>query len=100
MHKTMMSFVTVLTLAVLAGCASLSGTLGDNYQVAGVDEGDMLKLRAGPGTGFQILAGLPNGTTLRLQSCQQTGGTRWCKVSSQQSRGLNGYVSWAYLSEI
>jgi uncharacterized protein YraI len=100
MLKTITAVVTVLGLGVLAGCAPLAATLGHDYQVSGVEEGDMLKLRAGPGTGFQILAGLPNGTALRVESCQQTGGTRWCKVTSPQSRGLNGYVSWAYLSEI
>ncbi|WP_367180566.1 SH3 domain-containing protein [uncultured Ruegeria sp.] len=57
----------------------------------------MLKLRAGPGIGFNVIAGLPNGTALRVHSCEQTGSTRWCRVSLQRARGLKGYVSWAYL---
>lgn len=93
-------FAAAFIVGPITACAPMAAALGDNFEVAGVEEGDMLKLRAGPGTGFQILAGLPNGTPLRVQSCQQTGSTRWCKVTSQQSRGLSGYVSWAYLSEI
>jgi len=70
------------------------------YEVYGVEEGDMLKMRGGPGTGFSVIVGLPNGTVLRVHSCQQTGSTRWCRVSLQQARGLKGYVSWAYLRKI
>ncbi|MBJ6369961.1 SH3 domain-containing protein [Sedimentitalea arenosa] len=67
------------------------------HEVAGVDTDDMLKMRAGPGTGYRILLGLPNGTELRLHDCQQTGGTRWCLVSLRESRAVKGYVSAGYL---
>ena len=70
------------------------------YEVFGVEEGDMLKLQAGPGTGFIVIVGLPNGTALRVHSCEQTGSTRWCRVSLDRARGLKGYVSWAYLRKI
>lgn len=69
------------------------------YEVAGVEADDMLKLRAGPGVGFRLILGLPNGTVVRVYSCEQTGSTRWCKVSLKQARGLGGYVSGAYLKE-
>ncbi|CUH47581.1 SH3 domain-containing protein [Ruegeria atlantica] len=67
------------------------------YEVFGVEGGDMLKMRGGPGTGYNVIVGLPNGTGLRVHSCEQTGGTRWCRVSLERARGLKGYVSWAYL---
>nr|WP_081894624.1 SH3 domain-containing protein [Ruegeria halocynthiae] len=70
------------------------------YEVVGVEEGDMLKMRGGPGTGFIVIVGLPNGTALRVHSCEQTGGTRWCRVSLERARGLKGYVSWAYLRKL
>ncbi|MDU9005596.1 SH3 domain-containing protein [Sedimentitalea todarodis] len=70
------------------------------HEVIGVEDDDMLKLRAGPGIGYKILLGLPNGTVVRLHGCDQTGGTRWCKVSLKQSRAVKGYVSWAYLQKI
>ena len=52
------------------------------------------------GTGFIVIVGLPNATVLRVRSCQQTGGTRWCKVSLDRAPGLKGYVSWAYLRKL
>ncbi len=75
------------------------GALG-YYQVAGVEDDDMLKMRRGPGTGFKVMLGLPNGTALRVNSCQQTGGTRWCEVSLKQASNIKGHVSWAYLEKM
>lgn len=70
------------------------------YEVHGVAEDDMLKLRAGPGVGYIAILGLPNGTVLRVHSCQQTGGTRWCSVSLDMARRIKGHVSWAYLRKL
>ncbi|WP_299084498.1 SH3 domain-containing protein [uncultured Ruegeria sp.] len=70
------------------------------YEVFGVEDGDMLKMRGGPGTGYIVIVGLPNGTAVRVHSCEQTGSTRWCRVSLERARGLKGYVSWAYLRKI
>lgn len=72
----------------------------DRYEVHGVEGEDMLKMRAGPGVGYVVIVGLPNGTILRVQDCQQTGSTRWCKVALDRARGLKGYVSWAYLRKL
>ncbi|WP_170327469.1 SH3 domain-containing protein [Ruegeria arenilitoris] len=85
--------------AIIEAESAAAASLG-RYEVFGVENGDMLKLRAGPGTGFNVIVGLPNGTALRVHSCEQTGGTRWCRVSLQRARGLKGYVSWAYLRKI
>jgi hypothetical protein len=76
-----------------------AGAMG-RYEVSGVGDDDMLKMRAGPGTGYDVIVGLPNGTILRVDSCQQTGGTRWCSVALERARGLRGYVSWAYLRKL
>lgn len=96
-----MRHATVVLLAVLAGAALASEPAVANspgrHEVFGVEGDDMLKLRAGPGVGYVVVAGFPNGTILRVHSCQQTGGTRWCSVSMEQARGLRGYVSAAYL---
>lgn len=58
------------------------------------------KMRGGPGTGFNIITGLPNGTVVRVQDCTQTGGTRWCDVVMDRPGGLRGYVSFAYLRAV
>lgn len=95
--------IAVLVAAILGtvpGAKAAGGNERGFYEVVGVEDDDMLKMRAGPGTGYQIVLGLPNGTVLRLHECDQTGSTRWCKVSLKQSRKLKGYVSWAYLKEM
>ncbi|SLN34845.1 Bacterial SH3 domain protein [Roseovarius albus] len=97
-------FPLVPLVALFLGVAfspdpALASSLG-KHEVYGVAEDDMLKLRAGPGTGYSVIVGLPNGTVLRVHSCERTGATRWCKVSLDRARGLKGYVSWAYLRKI
>lgn len=97
MRKAITAALAAVVVGGLSACVPAEANLNQDFIVAGVEADDMLKLRAGPGTGFRVLSGLPNGTVLRLASCQQTGGTRWCKVSLKQSRSMTGYVSWAYL---
>ena len=94
---------SVMALSVLAGCGAggSGGLLGDGrYEVMGVEEGDMLKLRAGPGTGFDVRAGLPNGTIVNARKCQRLGATRWCEVTLDGTPGMRGYVSQSYLQAL
>lgn len=100
MRKAIFAALTAAVFATIPGVLLAEGGVRDFYEVVGVEDDDMLKMRAGPGTGYRIVLGLPNGTVVRLHECDQTGGTRWCKVSLKQSRKLKGYVSWAYLSEM
>ena len=97
MRRTIFGAITAVALAGLSGCVGADAGMARYYEVSGVEVGDLLKLRAGPGIGFRVIAGLPNGTVLRLQRCEQTGGTRWCKATLKGESGLEGYVSWAYL---
>ncbi|MDA3857827.1 MAG: SH3 domain-containing protein [Roseovarius sp.] len=90
---------SVVMGAVFGTQPATAASLG-RYEVFGVEGDDMLKMRGGPGTGFSVIVGLPNGTVLRVHSCEQTGGTRWCRVSLDRARGLKGYVSWAYLRKL
>lgn len=100
MRRTVLiALATVLTGFTLGAAPATAASLG-KYEVFGVGDGDMLKMRGGPGTGFIVIVGLPNGAVLRVRSCQQTGGTRWCKVSLDRAPGLKGYVSWAYLRKL
>ncbi len=93
-----------LFVALALGMLAISPGTGwaetGDYKVVGVEADDMLKMRAGPGVGYRVILGLPNGTVLRVQSCEQTGSTRWCKVALKEARGLRGYVSWTYLQEL
>ena len=97
MNKTCSAVITVVALTLgLLPKHSVADEYG-KFEVIGVEDGDMLKLRAGPGIGYKVIIGLPNGTALKVYSCQQTGGTAWCSVSLQQARSLKGHVSRAYL---
>jgi len=105
MRRAILALTGALALAAMAGCAPGGmgpGDMGPSglYEVTGVEGDDMLKLRAGPGTGFRVIVGVPNGTVLRVGSCDRTGGTRWCRVSLREARGLQGHVSYAYLRRL
>ncbi|SFT01351.1 SH3 domain-containing protein [Sulfitobacter marinus] len=94
--SSLKALIAIAIGAVLMGAPASAQQLG-RHQVFGVEDGDMLKMRKGPGTGYRTVLGLPNGTVLRVKSCQQTGSTRWCKVALNDARAMVGYVSWAYL---
>ncbi len=100
MRRAVFAALAAISLGMVPGCELADGGPRGYYEVVGVEDGDMLKLRAGPGTGFDIIAGVPNGSVLQIYGCDRTGGTRWCKASSKDAPGLNGYVSWAYLQKI
>ncbi|MEQ8292942.1 MAG: SH3 domain-containing protein [Roseovarius sp.] len=96
--------VGAVTLAVLAGCNTqptpmLIGMTG-RAEVAGVEAGDMLKLRAGPGLGYEVIVGLPNGTLMRTGACNRVGGTVWCEAALDRDPGTKGYVSETYLRKL
>ena len=99
MRRAIFATLAAVVLGAVPGAEPVHAGSNRYYEVAGVGDDDMLKMRSGPGIGYRVIVGLPNGTVLRVYSCQQTGGTRWCKASLKRSRGLKGYVSWAYLRE-
>jgi uncharacterized protein YraI len=84
-------------LAAGLGAGPAAAGWRERFEVYGVKGEDMLKMRAGPGTGYIVIVGLPNGTVVRVDSCQLIGGTRWCKVALDQALALKGYVSSSYL---
>ncbi|MFC7703635.1 SH3 domain-containing protein [Plastorhodobacter daqingensis] len=97
MRKTILAALAVVVLSVSAGTGPAAAASPGRYEVHGVEGDDMLKMREGPGTGYVVIVGLPNGAVVRVHSCQQTGSTRWCSVTLERARSLRGYVSAAYL---
>ena len=91
--------IPALAVAALAGCATQDHVRG-RYVVEGVEADDMLKLRAGPGTGFVAVLGLPNGTELNVETCEPNGNTAWCRVTLDGGPGVTGYASKAYLRKL
>jgi uncharacterized protein YraI len=87
--------VLVLALALVAGCGS---GVGGRTAVKGTGPDEFLKLRAGPGLGYKVILGLPDGTALTRRDCVTELGQRWCKVSLVGSPAITGYVSADYLS--
>lgn len=91
----------VITIAFLlsamlgAGCAA--GAAGPAV-VKGAGAGELLKLRAGPGLGYRVLLGLPDGTRLIRRTCVTEAGQLWCRVSLAAEPGVAGYVAADYLS--
>ena len=85
----------LLSLLLAAGCAAPAGS---RAVVQGADP-ELLKLRAGPGLGYRIRLGLPDGTVVNRQHCVTEVGQRWCRVSLAATPAMWGYVSADYLSE-
>lgn len=86
-----------LALALAAAGPALA--LDRRVVVTGLAGEEMLKLRTGPGTGFRVVVGLPEGTVLINRGCERVGGTPWCEVSLAEVRRLRGYVSGHYLKD-
>lgn len=84
----------LLCLLVVAGCGSID-TGRTIVRGAGPDE--LLKLRAGPGLGFRIIMGLPDGTPLIRRDCVTEIGQLWCRVSLADAPQITGYVSADYI---
>jgi len=77
--------------------ASCAGGVGGRAVVEGAGS-ELLKLRAGPGLGYRVILGLPDGTVVTRRGCVTEVGQRWCRVSLDAAPRVTGYVSADYLS--
>lgn len=87
---TMASLIAAFVLTIapnqVAACACC-----DTYQVVGVEDWDVLNVRAGPSTRYPIVGEFPPGTCgLRVLKVRG----RWLKV---QLGGVRGWVSGRYV---
>jgi uncharacterized protein YraI len=89
------AFPTLLALVFLAGCGAGDA---DRAVVQGAGPDEFLKLRAGPGLGYSIILGLPDGTSLVRRDCVTELGQLWCRVSLSAAPQITGYVSADYLA--
>ncbi|WP_296426378.1 SH3 domain-containing protein [Yoonia sp.] len=80
---------------LVASCGDLAA---DRALVAGAGPDELLKLRAGPGLGYNVILGLPDGTSLNRGDCVTEVGQLWCRVSLTAAPQMTGYVSADYLS--
>jgi uncharacterized protein YraI len=86
----------ILAMLLLTGCAD---TLGERAVVEGAGPTELLKMRAGPGLGYKVVLGLPDGTLLTRRDCVTEVGQLWCRVSLAAAPSVSGYVSADYLSD-
>ncbi|SLN41700.1 Bacterial SH3 domain protein [Aquimixticola soesokkakensis] len=89
------AILTGLAVLALTGCGAIGGTA---VVVSGTGPDDLLKLRAGPGLGYSILMGLPDGTALTRRDCVTEVGQLWCRVSLTDTPDVTGYVAGDYLA--
>lgn len=88
-------FQSILILMFVASCGDLTA---DGSVVKGAGPDELLKLRSGPGLGYSVILGLPDGTTLNRHTCVTEVGQLWCRVSLTAASRITGYVSADYLS--
>ncbi len=86
----------LLLIALVAGC-DVAAVGPAVVTRAGPDE--LLKLRAGPGLGYRVILGLPDGTRLTRRDCVTEVGQLWCRVALADAPAITGYVSADYLSD-
>lgn len=89
------SLLALIALMLTVSCGPLGS---DRTVVERTGPGELLKLRAGPGLGYRIIVGLPDGTALNQHGCVTEVGQRWCEVSLADAPQTRGYVSADYLS--
>ena len=87
-------FKIVSACLLLASCGSVGA---ESVVVSGTGPDELLKLRAGPSLGFNVVLGLPDGTALNRHGCVTEVGQTWCEVSLAQSPRVTGYVAADYL---
>ena len=78
--------------------ASCGGLAADRTVVERAGPDELLKLRAGPGLGYRVILGLPDGTPLNRRECVTEVGQLSCRVSLADAPQITGYVSADYLS--
>ncbi len=89
------AFPALLALSLISSCAQMPAS---STVVKGAGPDDLLKLRAGPGLGYKVIVGLPDGTRLTRGACVTEVGQLWCHVTLTASPHVKGYVSADYLS--
>ncbi|MBW4962344.1 SH3 domain-containing protein [Sulfitobacter sp. CW3] len=93
MHRR--TIPVILAFMLISSCGNFAS---DRTLVVGTGPVELLKLRAGPGLGFKVILGLPEGTSLNRRDCVTEVGQLWCRVSLADAPKISGYVSADYLS--
>lgn len=68
-------------------------------RVTGVAANDVLNVRSGPGTNYQVVGALANGDMVRRLNCQQQGSSSWCQIEMMTDMRERGWVNSRFLTE-
>ncbi len=91
--------LSLVLLAALAGCATGDpGPRPGTETVGNLRGEEFLRLRAGPGLGYAVVLGLPEGTSVRRRTCVTEAGQLWCRIALADWPTVTGYVSADYLT--
>jgi hypothetical protein len=74
MRRTILATLAIVVLGAIQGAEPAEADSHVLFEVFGVKGEDMLKMRAGPGIGYRVIVGLPNGTVVRVLGCPKTPG--------------------------
>lgn len=83
--------------AFLPGAGNSTGGT-DLMRVTGIASNEVLNVRSGPGTRYNVVGALSNGTKLRNLRCVSAGSSRWCEIEMLTDMRERGWVSARYLS--
>ena len=90
--------IIIPTLAIFLLVASCTNPPVSRAVVTGTNP-ELLKLRAGPGLGYNVILGLPDGTVVIRRECITEVGELWCRVSLAAAPSVTGFVAARYLSD-
>lgn len=71
----------------------------DYWEVTGVRDGSFLNIRSEATVKADVIAKVPNGTSLRNKGCKLVQNNRWCAVPLPQDSTRQGWVAGRYLRE-
>lgn len=86
------------TLAAFLFLASCANPPASRAVVTGANP-ELLKLRGGPGLGYNVILGLPDGTVVIRRECMTELGELWCRVVLAAAPSMTGFVAARYLSD-
>ncbi|NDV00440.1 SH3 domain-containing protein [Pseudoroseicyclus tamaricis] len=89
---------TASLLMILLSVAACAAPPAQRAVVMNTGEEELLNMRAGPGLGYAVILGIPEGTQVIRRDCITEVGQLWCRVTPVSGPNVTGYVSADYLA--
>lgn len=72
----------------------------DQWLVRGIAANDLLNVREKPSPLGKTLGRLPNGSLVRLETCEDVEGYEWCRITALDADDLSGWTPARYLQSL